>query len=35
VRVSGPTTMFGLEWKPDAIARAMEKVANEVVAKIN
>jgi probable F420-dependent oxidoreductase len=35
VRVSGPTTMFGLEWKPDAIARAMEKVANEVIQKIN
>jgi len=35
VRISGPTTMFALEWKPDAIARAMEKVANEVIAKIN
>jgi len=35
VRISAPTTMFGLEWKPDAIARAMEKVANEVIEKIN
>jgi probable F420-dependent oxidoreductase len=35
VRVGAPTTMFGLEWNPDAIARAMEKVANEVIAKIN
>ncbi len=34
VRISGPTTMFSLEWKPDAIARAMEKVANEVIEKI-
>jgi probable F420-dependent oxidoreductase len=34
VRISAPTTMFSLEWKPDAIARAMEKVANEVIEKI-
>lgn len=35
VRISAPTTMFSLEWKPDAISRAMEQVANEVIAKIN
>jgi probable F420-dependent oxidoreductase len=35
VRLSAPTTMFSLEWKPDEITRAMEKVANEVIAKIN
>jgi probable F420-dependent oxidoreductase len=34
-RVTAPSTMFGLEWNPDAIARAMEKVANDVIAKIN
>jgi probable F420-dependent oxidoreductase len=34
VRISAPTTMFSLEWKPDAIARAMEQVANEVIAKV-
>ncbi len=34
VRISAPTTMFSLEWNPDAIARAMEKVANEVIEKI-
>jgi probable F420-dependent oxidoreductase len=33
-RISGPTTMFGLEWNPDAITRTMEKVANEVIAGI-
>jgi probable F420-dependent oxidoreductase len=33
-RIAGPTTMFGLEWNPDAITRAMEKVANEVIAGI-
>ncbi len=35
VRISAPTTMFALEWKPDEITRAMETVANEVIAKIN
>jgi probable F420-dependent oxidoreductase len=35
LRISAPTTMFSLQWNPDAIARAMEQVANEVIAKIN
>jgi cell wall-associated NlpC family hydrolase len=35
VRLSAPTTMFALQWNPDAITRAMETVANEVIAKIN
>ena len=34
-RITAPSTMFGLEWNPDAISRAMEQVANEVIAKIN
>jgi probable F420-dependent oxidoreductase len=34
-RITAPSTMFGLEWNPDAVARAMEHVANEVIAKIN
>ncbi len=34
-RITAPSTMFGLEWNPDAISRAMEHVANEVIAKIN
>jgi probable F420-dependent oxidoreductase len=34
VRISAPTTMFSLEWNPDAISRAMEKVASEVIEKI-
>ena len=34
VRIHAPTTMFGLEFKPDALARTMEVVANEVIEKI-
>jgi probable F420-dependent oxidoreductase len=34
-RITAPSTMFGLEWNPDAISRAMEHVAKEVIAKIN
>jgi probable F420-dependent oxidoreductase len=34
-RITFPSTLFGLEWNQDAIARAMEGVANEVIAKIN
>src|SRR5579885_2923361 len=34
-RITFPSTLFGLEWNRDEIARAMEGVANEVIAKIN
>jgi len=34
-RITFPSTLFGLEWNQAEIARAMEGVANEVIAKIN
>ena len=34
-RVTAPSTMFGLECNTVTISRAMEQVANEVIAKIN
>jgi probable F420-dependent oxidoreductase len=34
-RITFPSTLFGLQWNQDEITRAMEGVANEVIAKIN
>jgi probable F420-dependent oxidoreductase len=34
-RITFPSTLFGLEWNPGAIAHAMEQVANDVIVKIN